>query len=189
MYNQPEYSLEVQSWSWISNILVTWCEELTHWERPWCWERLRAGGEGDDIGWDGWMASLKWTWVWVDSGNWWWTGRPGVLWFMGSQRVRHDWATKEQNIIVVQLLSHVQLFATPWTAAHQAFLSFTTSWSLLKLRSTESVMPSNHLVVCRPLLLPPSIFPSIRDFPNESALRIRWPKYWPFSLSISPSNE
>ena len=64
-------------------------------ERPWSWERLRAGREGDDRGWDGWLASLtQWTWVWVDSGNWWWTRRPGVLWFMGSQRVRHDWATE-----------------------------------------------------------------------------------------------
>ena len=72
-----------------------WCEELTHLKRPWCWERLRAGGEGDNRGWDGWMASpTQWTWVWVDSGSWWWTGRPGVLWFMGSQRVRHDWATE-----------------------------------------------------------------------------------------------
>ena len=64
-------------------------------KRPWCWERLKAGGEGDDRGWDGWMASLtQWTWVWVNSGSWWWTGRPGVLWFTGSQRVRHDWETE-----------------------------------------------------------------------------------------------
>ena len=70
-------------------------EELTHLKRPWCWERLRAGGEGDDRGWDGWMASLtQWTWVWVNCGSWWWTGRPGVLRFMGSQRVGHDWATE-----------------------------------------------------------------------------------------------
>ena len=69
--------------------------ELTHLKRPWLWERLRARGEGDDRGWDGWMASpTQWTWVWVDSGSWWWTGRPGMLWFMGSQRVRHDWATE-----------------------------------------------------------------------------------------------
>ena len=69
--------------------------ELTHWKRPWCWERLKAGGEGDDRGWDGWMASpTRWTGVWVDSGSWWWTGRPGVLWFAESQRVRHDWATE-----------------------------------------------------------------------------------------------
>ena len=70
-------------------------EELTHWKRLWCWEGLGAGGEGDDGGWDGWMASLtRWTWVWVNSGSWWWTGRPGVLWFMGSQRVGHYWATE-----------------------------------------------------------------------------------------------
>ena len=83
-------------WSWNSNTLATSCEELTHLKRPWCWERLRAGGEGDDRGWDGWMASLtQWTWVWVDSGSGWLTGRPGVLWrFVGLQRVGHDWATE-----------------------------------------------------------------------------------------------
>ena len=82
-------------WSWNSNTLATWCEELTQWKRPRCWERLRAGGEGDDRGWDGWMTSLtRWTWVWVDSGSWGWTGRPGVLQFMGSQRVGHDWETE-----------------------------------------------------------------------------------------------
>ena len=82
-------------WSWNSNTLATWCEELTHLKRPWCWERLRAGGEGDDRGWDGCTASSTWwTWVWVDSGCWWWTGRPGVLRFMGLQRVGHDWATE-----------------------------------------------------------------------------------------------
>ena len=82
-------------WSWNSNTLATSCEELTHWKTPWCWEGLGAGGEGDDRGWDGWMASpTRWTWVWVNFGNWWWTGRPGMLRFMGSQRVRHDWATE-----------------------------------------------------------------------------------------------
>ena len=81
-------------WSWNSNTLATWCEELTYLKRPWCWERLKVGGEGDDRGWDGWMASLtQWTWVWVNSGSWWWTGRPGVLQSMGSQRVGHDWVT------------------------------------------------------------------------------------------------
>ena len=89
----------------------------------------------------------------------------------------------------VQLLSCVRLFATPWAAACQAFLSFTISWSFLKVMSIESVMPSNHLILCHPLLLLPSIFPSIRVFSNKSALRIRWPKYWSFSFSISPSNE
>ena len=89
----------------------------------------------------------------------------------------------------VQLLSHVRLFANPWTAAHQASLSIVNSQSLLKLISIESVMPSNHLILCRPLLLLPSIFPSNRVFSNESVLRIRWPTYWSFSFSISPSNE
>ena len=87
------------------------------------------------------------------------------------------------------MLSRVRLFETPWTAAHQGSLSITNSRSLLKLMSIESVMPSNHLILCHPLLLPPSIFPSIRVFSKESALCIGWPKYWSFSFSISPSNE
>ena len=89
----------------------------------------------------------------------------------------------------VQLLSRVRLFATPWTAARQASLSITNSQSLLKLLSIELVIPSNHLILCHPLLLLPSILPSIRVFSNESALHNRWPKYWSFSFSISPSNE
>ena len=91
--------------------------------------------------------------------------------------------------ISVQSLSHVQLFETPWTAAHQASLSITNSWSLHKLMSTESVMPSNHLILCRPLLLLPLICPSIRVFSNESVLCIRWPNDWSFRFSISSSNE
>ena len=89
----------------------------------------------------------------------------------------------------VQLLSRVRLFATPWIPAHQASLSITISRSSPKPMSTESVMPSNHLILCHPLFLSPSVFPSIRVFSNESALYIRWPKYWSFSFSISPSNE
>ena len=89
----------------------------------------------------------------------------------------------------VQLLSPVRLFVTPWTAAHQASLSITNSCSLFRLMLIESVMPSSHLILCRPLLLPPSIFPSIRVFSNESTLRMRWPKYWSFSFNISPSSE
>ena len=82
-------------WSWSSSTLATWYKELTHWKRPWCWEKLRAGGEGDDRGWGGWMASLtRWTWVWASSGRWWWMGRPRVLQSIGSQRVRHDSATE-----------------------------------------------------------------------------------------------
>ena len=101
----------------------------------------------------------------------------------------------EKDILVtysvqsIQSLSRVCLFATPWTATHQASLSITNSWSLPKLLSIELVMPSNLLILRCPLLLPPSIFPSIGIFSNESALHIRWPKYWSFSFSISPSNE
>ena len=101
---QPVHPKGDQSWVFIGrtdaeaetpNTLATSCEELTHWKRPWCWKGLGAGGEGDDRGWDGWMASpTRWTWVCVNSGSWWWTGRPGVLQFLGSQRVRHNWATE-----------------------------------------------------------------------------------------------
>ena len=96
---------------------------------------------------------------------------------------------EKASVSSVQSLSHVLLFVTPWTAVLQASLSITNSWSLLKLMSIESVMPSNHLILCLPLLLLPSIFPSIRVFPNEPVLHIRWPKYWRFSFSIRPSNE
>ena len=78
-----------------SKTLATWCQELSHWKRPWCWERLKAGGEGDDRGWEDWMASpTRWTWVWASSGSWWWTGKPGMLQSVRSQRVRHNWATE-----------------------------------------------------------------------------------------------
>jgi len=184
---------------------------MTHLKRPWCWERLRAGGEGDDRGCSSWMASpTQWTWVWVDSGSWWWTGRPGVMRFMGSQRVRHNWATELNwtgtelkngrrhsqgnnwqriQFSSVQSLSRVQLFATPWVAARQASLSITNSQSSLRLTSIESVMPSSHLILCCPLLLLPPIPPSIRVFSNESTLHMRQPKYWSFSFSIILSKE
>ena len=137
----------------------------------------------------------------------------GRLQSSGLQKVRLDYATNiftfsskgtasgENRIIQCQTLalarpqlllsscSVVSDSVTPWTVALQAFLSFTISWSLLKLMSIESVMPSNRLILCHPLLLLPSIFPSIRVFSNKSALHIRWPKYWSFSFSISPSNE
>ena len=101
---QPVHPKGDQSWVFIgrtdaeAETPILWSphvKKLTHWKRPWCWERLKVGEEGDDRGWDGWMASLtQWTWVWVNSGSWWWTGRPGMLQFMGSQKVRHDWATE-----------------------------------------------------------------------------------------------
>ena len=102
--DQPVNPKGHQSWIFIGrtdagaetpNTLATWCEELTHWKRPWCWEKLKAEREGDDRGWDGWMASpIWWTWVWVSSRSWWWTGKSGVLQSMGSQRVGHDWVTE-----------------------------------------------------------------------------------------------
>ena len=96
-------------WSWRSNTLATWCEELTHLKRPWFWERLKVGGEGDDRGWGGWIASpTQWTWVWVNSGSWWWTGSPDVLLqSMGLQRVGHDW--------VIELNRKEQIQNGSWT--------------------------------------------------------------------------
>ena len=97
----PEYAVLNKDgcWSWNSNTLATWCKELTHWKRPWCWVRLKVGGEADNRGWDGWIASLaRWTGVWVNSGSWWWTGRPGMLQCMGSQRVELDYWT-EPNMV------------------------------------------------------------------------------------------
>ena len=108
------------------------------------------------------------------------SSEAGQIWEMATDKRR-------VNTIVVRSSSHFRLFVTPWTAAHQASLSFTVSQSLLKLMSIESVMPSNHLILCRSLLLLSSVFPSIRVLSCESALRIRRPKYWSFSFSISPS--
>ena len=101
------------SWSWTSSILATWCEELTHWKRPWHWEGLKTGGEGDDRGWDGWIASPTW-WaqVLVSSGSWWWTGRPGVLQFMGSQRVGHDWELNWIQMMYRKLTSSTSLYSS-----------------------------------------------------------------------------
>ena len=91
-------------WSWNSNTLATWCKELTYLKRPWCWEGLKAGGEGDNRGWDGWMASpTQWTWVMVNSKSCWWTGRPVILWFTGSQRVRHGWVTELKILPLCEL--------------------------------------------------------------------------------------
>ena len=114
-----------------------------------------------------------------------------IYFTLGFQRITCVYFSKWRTLQFssVQSLSHVQLFVTPWTAACQASLSITNSWSSLKLMSIESVVPSSHLILCRPLLLLPSNFSSIRVFSNESALHIRWPKYWSFRFNISPSNE
>ena len=97
-------------WSWSSNTLATWYKKLTHWTRPWCWERLKAGRE-DDSGWDGWMAlPTQWTRVWASSGKWWRTGKPGVLQSMGSQRVRYNWATEQQHIYIYTCICNGGVF-------------------------------------------------------------------------------
>ena len=114
-------------WSWNSNTMATWCEELTHLKRPWCWERLKEGGKGDDSGWDGWMASLtQWTWVWVSSGSWWWTRKPGVLQSMGWQRARQTewlnwtetWGQEEVKLRLhtTQAAFFIPHFAPSWTS-------------------------------------------------------------------------
>ena len=113
---QPAHSKGDHSWVFIgrtdakAETPIIWpphYEELTHWKRPWCWEGLGAGGEGDNRGWDGWMASpTPWTWIWVNSRSWWWTRRPGVLWFMGSQRAGHDWVT-ELNLFPLKTIPFI----------------------------------------------------------------------------------
>ena len=147
-------------WSCNSNTLATWCEELTHLERPWCWERLKAGGAGDDRGWDGWMTLLtQWRWVWINSGSWWWTGKPGVLCFMGLQRVGHDWVTElnfdPMDCSMPGFPVHNQLLELAQSHVHQV---------------DEAIQPSH------PLLLPsPPTFNLSQHqvFSNESVLPIR----------------
>ena len=130
-------------WSWNSSTLATSHEELTHWKRLWCWEGLGAGGEGNDIGWDGWMTSpTQWTRVWVNSGSWWCTGRPDVLWSMRSQRVRHDWATeliwtelKEEKLTSCReetFFNFLEVYLTPayliFVKTESQFLKFTNNF-------------------------------------------------------------
>ena len=146
------------------------------------------------------MASpTQWTWVWVNSGSWRWTGRPGVLQSMGSQRVWHNWVAEltdwSNNAVWLGISVRVVVSATSSVQFSHSVVSnslwshrlqpITNSRSLLKLMSIKSVMPSNYLILCCPFLLLPSIFSSIRVFSNESVLRIRWPKYWSFSISLS----
>ena len=128
----PEYSLEGLMLKLKLQSFATWWEGLTRWKRPWCWKRLKVGGEGDDRGWDGWMASpTQWTWVWASSRSWWWTGKPGLLQSMGSQRVRHDWAT-ELNTVAIKSMEEAFMIA-PW-------VRFVLSSSLI--HSLGKVLPS-----------------------------------------------
>ena len=147
---QPVHPKGNQSWIFIgrtdakaegsSNTLAIWYEELTHWKRPWCSERLKAGGEGDNRGWDGWMASLTWcTWVWVNSGSWWWTGRPGVLQFMGSQTVGHDWATELNWTDCSSELSNSKIHCCASTQGHLDI------YALIRPRFSGISLPSSPL--------------------------------------------
>ena len=148
---------------------------LNHWKRPWCWERQRARGEGDDRGWDDWMAP----WIWVSSGSWWWTGRPGVLLFMGSKRVGHDWATElnwTEDVSNSLQIHGLQCARLPCPSLSPRVCSYSCRLSQMQL--------SNHLILHCPFLLLPSVFPWIRVFSSESAVHIRWPKYWSFSFSL-----
>ena len=121
-------------WSWNSSTLATSCEELTHWERLWGWEGLGTGEEGDDRGWDGCMASLtRWIWVWVNSGSWWWTGRPGVLRFMGLQRAGHNWATELNwgiSLLIKFWLGSVNFFDCWEFSQGDTSKAFQNTWSL-----------------------------------------------------------
>ena len=114
--NQPWIFIgRTDGWSWNSNSLATWCEKLTYLKRPWCWERLKVGGEGDDRGWDDWMASLTWwAWVWINSGSWWWRGRPGVLLSMGSSQTwLSDWTELiKEDIIIFPFSLCLSVFLT-----------------------------------------------------------------------------
>ena len=116
---------------------ILWREELTHWERPWCWERLKVGGKGDDRGWDGWMASLtQRTWVWVNSRSWWWTGRPGVLQSMRSQRVGHDWASEQQTVAGNYKIIFIEKYQHTFSWVWREVLLYTTILrKRLKLKS------------------------------------------------------
>ena len=153
-------------WSWNSNTLTTSCEELTHWKRPLCWVWLGAGGEGDDRGWDGWMASpTQWTWVWVDSGRWWWTGRPGLLRFMGLQKVGHNWATE------LKWTDGSSIFRF-WRNLHTLFHSgFTNLHSYQQHRKLPfSLHPHQHKDTCNAMLI---------------AVLLTVPKVWKQPVSIN----
>ena len=129
-------------------MFATRCEEPTPWKRPWCWERLKAGGEGDDRGWDGWMASrTQWTWVWVNSGSWWWTGRPGVLWSMGSQRVGHDWAT-ELNWRFIEMLSIYNICKFKMYNVRICFMYILQNDDHDKVVHTSVFLHNYHIFVC-----------------------------------------
>ena len=162
-------SKENQSWIFIGRTdaeVATRCEELTHWKRPWCWEGLKVGGEGDDRGWDGWMASpTQWTRVWANSGGWWWTGKLGVLQSMGSQRVRHDWATEQQHhsevdirgILVSLLAPCVSLTLVP--NLRSLFACYLKPWGHVLYHETLTTQTFSHWTLKQHFLVKARGFP------------------------------
>ena len=181
-------------WSWNSSTLATSCEELTHLKRPWCWEGLGAEGEGGDRGWDDWMASpTGWAWVWVNFGSWWWTGRPGMLQFMGSQRVRHNWVTELNclSISYLYLSTHTHTHPTP---THLIAWQIVDPHSLINsfhLISLTSFLPSwSHCIPFSSAKLNlfspiPSWFISKTAFCLYSLLRLSLP-FSPLSFHLLP---
>jgi len=174
----------------------------THWKRLWCWEGLRAGGEGDDRGWDGRMASLtRWTWVWVNSRSWWWTGRPGVLWFMGSQRVGHDWAT-ELNWIYIALISfcYSTVFLYSWAMSSVYILNtgslsdiwfadiFSPSVGCLFPFSMLSSDAQKVLILIAPIFLIVSFTERSTDLSAISNQLLPYPRSWRFTPMFSYKN-
>ena len=140
-------------WSWNSNTLATWCEELTHWKKPWYWEILKAGGEGDNRGWGGWMASPTWwTWVWASSRSWWWIGKPSMLQFMGSQRAVHDWETFIMYIEWAEVaqpcpaLCNPMDYSLPGSSVHGIFQARILEWGAISF-SRRSSQPRDWIRV------------------------------------------
>ena len=174
-------ALQVDSWPLIHLGSPLYCYLVQNTSSTWRSQLLNHKVIYSTSSWE--SAFIRhYSWLWWDSGK----QKKDTCSYRTYMWLRKNTAYQFSS---VQSLNRVQLFVTPWTATHEASLSITNSRSLPKLMSTESVMPSNHLMLCRPLLLLPSIFPSIRDLSNESAFHIRWPKYWSFSFNISPSNE
>ena len=164
-------------WSWYSNTLATWCEEPTHWKRPWCWERLKGGGEGEDRGWDSWIASsTQWTWVWASSGSWWWTGNPGVLPSMGSQRVGHDWVTE------LNWTKNFQIYQQNLEKAEKPQIklpTFAGSWK--KQESSRKTSTFALLTVLKPLTV--WIITNWKMV-QEMGYQTTWPASWEICLQV-----
>ena len=193
-------------WSWNSNTLATWCEELIQWKRTWCWERLKAGGEGDDTGWDGWMVSpTQWTWVWASSRSWWWTGKPGMLQSMVLQRGKHDWANwtelngnkRKQNKILwcsclvaksYWTLWWLMDYNTPGSSVHrisQAWIPEVSCHFLLTgIFLTQGMNPCllHYQMGSLPVSLQGNLFCDVEQIKDSSAVYV---KEWKRSCSVN----